>query len=95
MSDSSIDRGKGQSRGSFLRKVAGTGTVYTYTVVHQQFVPADVPYVVVAVDLPEGIRIVSNLVDADPNQLEIGLPVTLVWEDMGPELAMPRFTPAG
>ena len=43
----------------------------------------------------EGIRIVSNLVDADPNQLEIGLPVTLVWEDMGPELAMPRFTPAG
>lgn len=76
-------------------ELAGTGTVYTYTVVHQQFVPADVPYVVVAVDLPEGIRIVSNLVDADPNQLEIGLPVTLVWEDMGPELAMPRFTPAG
>jgi uncharacterized OB-fold protein len=77
--------------GSEWVELSGRGTVYTYTVVHQQFVPADVPYVVIAVDLPEGIRIVSNLVDADPADVRIGLPVEVVWEDMGAELAVPRF----
>jgi uncharacterized protein len=73
-------------------ELSGHGTVYTYTVVHQQFVPADVPYVVVAVDLPEGVRMVSNLVDVDPAAVRIGMPVDVVWEDMGPELSLPRFT---
>jgi uncharacterized OB-fold protein len=72
-------------------ELSGRGTVYTFTVVHQQFVPADVPYVVVAVDLPEGVRMVSNLVDCDLADVRIGLPVDVVWEDMGPELALPRF----
>jgi 3-oxo-4,17-pregnadiene-20-carboxyl-CoA hydratase alpha subunit len=75
-------------------ELSGRGSVYTYTVVHQQFVPADVPYVVIAVDLVEGLRMVSNLVDADPAEARIGLAVELVWEDMGPELALPRFRPA-
>jgi uncharacterized OB-fold protein len=75
-------------------ELPGTGTVYTYTVVHQQFVPADVPYVVVAVDLDgaPGIRMVSNLVDGEPS---IGLPVEVAWEDMGPDLALPRMRPRG
>ena len=72
-------------------ELGGRGTVYTFTVVHQQFVPADVPYVVIAVDLPEGVRIVSNLVGADPRDVHIGMPVELVWEDMSDDLALPRF----
>jgi len=80
--------------GSGWIELSGTGTVYTYTVVHQQFVPADVPYVVVAVDLPEGVRLVSNLVEVDPHDVRVGMPVTVVWEDMGPELALPRFRSA-
>ncbi|MFL6239379.1 MAG: Zn-ribbon domain-containing OB-fold protein [Actinomycetes bacterium] len=75
-------------------ELSGRGTVYTYTVVHQQFVPADVPYVVIAVDLPEGVRMVSNLVEAAVSDVRIGMPVQVVWEDMGPELALPRFAPA-
>jgi hypothetical protein len=75
-------------------ELGGTGTVYTYTVVHQQFVPADVPYVVIAVDLTEGIRMVSNLVDAAPGDVHIGMPVELVWEDMSQDIALPRFVPS-
>lgn len=80
--------------------VPGTGIVYTFTVVHQAFVPAlagNLPHVVVAVELDEsgGARLVSNLVDVDPNTVTIGLPVAVVWEDMGPELSLPRFVPAG
>jgi uncharacterized OB-fold protein len=78
----------------------GTGTVYTFTIVHQAFIPAlqDVlPYVVIAVDLDGagGARLVSNLVDVDPADVAVGMPVEVVWEDMGPELALPRFRPAG
>jgi hypothetical protein len=38
---------------------------------------------------------VSNLVDAETEEVAVGLPVEVVWEDMGPELALPRFRPAG
>ena len=80
-------------------ELPGTGSVFTFTVVRQAFLPtlADrLPYVVVAVDLDEagGARIVSNLVDVDAPDVEIGMRVQVVWEDMGPELAVPRFVPA-
>jgi len=73
--------------------------VYTYTVVHQAFIPSlqdRVPYVVIAVELDgaEGARIVSNLVDAAPGEVRVGMPVEVAWEDMGPELAVPRFRPS-
>jgi uncharacterized protein len=77
----------------------GTGTVFTYTVVRQAFIPSlaeKIPYVVMAVELDggDGARIVSNLVEIDPADVTIGMRVEVVWEDMGPELALPRFRPA-
>ncbi|HXX90815.1 MAG TPA: Zn-ribbon domain-containing OB-fold protein [Acidimicrobiales bacterium] len=81
-----------------LAVLPGTGTVYTFTVVHQAFIPSlgdRVPYVVAAVDLDGagGARLVTNLVDVAPEEVRIGMPVTVAWEDMGPELALPRFRP--
>jgi len=80
-------------------ELPGTGSVFTFTVVRQAFLPAlagQLPYVVVAVDLDEagGARIVSNLVDVDASDVEIAMRVQVVWEDMGPQLAVPRFVPA-
>ena len=78
-------------------EVSGRGELYTYTIVHRAISPdQQVPFViaVVALEGADGVRIISNLVDVDPDQLdrlEVGLPVALVWEDMGPELALPRF----
>ncbi len=76
----------------------GTGSVYTYTIVRQAFLPAladTIPYVVAAVepDGAGGARLVSNVVDIDPEEVDIGMPVEVVWEDMGPELSLPRFRP--
>jgi uncharacterized OB-fold protein len=76
----------------------GTGTVYTYTIVRQAFLPvlADtVPYVVAAVepDGAGGTRMVSNVVDCDPEEVCIGMPVEVAWEELGPDLALPRFRP--
>ena len=80
-------------------ELPGTGTVYTYTVVRQAFIPAladKIPYAVIAVALDDagGARMVSNLVDADPTEAAVGMAVEVVWEDMGPELSVPRFRPA-
>jgi hypothetical protein len=74
----------------------GTGTVFTFTVVRQAFIPSlaeQLPYVVIAVELDgaEGARIVSNLIDIEPCDVSIGMHVEVVWEDMGPQLAVPRF----
>jgi uncharacterized OB-fold protein len=77
------------------RELPGTGTVYTFTVVHQAFLPAladRVPYVVAVVELDEGegARLVTNIVDTPPSRVRVGDPVSIVFEDMGPELALPR-----
>lgn len=60
------------------------GTLYSYVVMQKPFHPdvADlVPYVVATVDLAEGVRIVTNLVDADLTQLRCGDPVTITFWD--------------
>jgi uncharacterized protein len=80
-------------------ELPGTGTVFTFTVVRQAFIPSladKIPYVVIAVELDgaDGARMVSNLIDIDPADVAIGMHVEVVWEDMGPALALPRFKPA-
>jgi uncharacterized OB-fold protein len=87
-----------RSTASEWSELPGTGWVFTFTVVRQAFIAplADrIPYLVIAVELDEGegARMVSNLVDIDPSDVSIGMRVDVVWEDMGPQLAVPRFRP--
>jgi hypothetical protein len=89
-----------RSTASQWLELPGTGSVYTFSVVRQAFLPAlsdRLPYVVCAVELDQGggVRMVSNLVGCEPERVAIDLAVTVVWEDMGPDLALPRFTPLG
>ena len=75
---------------------SGRGEVYTYTIVHRPIAAGQPLPTVIAVIALEGagdVRIISNLVGADPDAVRIGLPVELVWEDMSSELAIPRFRP--
>jgi len=77
-------------------EVPGRGQVYTYTVVHRPIAAGqELPFVVAVIALEEsgGLRMISNVVGADPGTVEIGMPVELVWEDMSEELALPRFRP--
>ena len=78
------------------KQLSGRGEVYTYTVVHRPIAAGQqLPYViaVIALEGAGGVRMISNVVGASPEELAIGLPVELVWEDMSTELAMPRFRP--
>jgi uncharacterized protein len=75
---------------------AGTGTLYTYSVVHSNDLAAfrdRVPYVVAIVDLDEGPRMETNIVGCPFDELCVGMRVTVVFEDEG-EIVLPRFRPA-
>jgi uncharacterized OB-fold protein len=77
-------------------QVSGRGSVYAVTVVHQAFHPyySDrVPYVVAVVDLVEepGLRMTSNIVDADPAAIKIGQPVELTIREVAPNFFLPLF----
>ena len=72
---------------------AGTGHVHSFTVVHRA--PGayrdEAPYVVALVDLAEGVRLMTRLVDVEPAAVAVGLPVELAIRG---EPALPCFRPA-
>jgi uncharacterized OB-fold protein len=74
-------------------RVSGRGRVFTWTVVHRamhpDFVDA-VPFATVVVELEEGPRIVSQLVDCAPEELEMEMPVEVAFERCG-ERVLPKF----
>ena len=77
-------------------KVSGRGTVYTWTVFHQVYHPSfaeEAPYTVVAVELDEGPRMVTTLTDCEDEDIHIGMPVEVVFDDVTEEITLPRFRP--
>jgi uncharacterized OB-fold protein len=77
------------------RPVSGRATVFSYTVNHQPWMPgAPVPYVVGLVELPEqdGLRLTTNLVQCDLDELHIGLAVEVTFEHYE-DVWLPMFRP--
>ena len=78
--------------------VTGNGTLYTWTVCERPTAPHYASwgtYVLAVVELEEGVRMTSLLVDADPAELRAGLPLEPVFER--PEAGAPtllHFRPA-
>jgi uncharacterized OB-fold protein len=72
----------------------GKGIVYSFVEpCHPPLPSFDYPYVVGLVELEEGTRLITNLVDVDPEHVEIGMPVELVFRKPDPELTLPMFRP--
>lgn len=79
-------------------RVKGTGRVYSYTVVHRAMHPAfmgSVPYAVLVVELDEGPRVVSGLVDCAVADIAMEMPVEVVFQadDRMGERVLPLFRP--
>jgi hypothetical protein len=84
------------SREAEWAPVSGRGTIFSFAVMHQVYHPAfadAVPYAVVVVELEEGVRLVSNLVDCPVGAVRVGIPVEVVFEDVTPEVTLPKFRP--
>ncbi len=72
------------SRDLTPQPVSGRGTLVSFTVNHQPWIPGfDPPYVIALVELDEqpGLRITSNLVGCAIDRVEIGLPVEILFDE--------------
>jgi len=77
---------------------SGRGTVYSFTVTHQNQAPGfreRLPYVLAVVELAEGVRLMTNVVGCAPDAVHIGMPVEVAWDDVTSEVAIPVFTASG
>lgn len=73
---------------------SGRGTVYSWVVAYHPPRPefaAHVPYTIVLVDLEEGVRMVSRLVDTPPEAVAERLPVEVVFEPLTDDIVLPLF----
>jgi uncharacterized OB-fold protein len=78
------------------RRASGRGTVYTFTVTHRSQAPGfkdALPYVLAWVELEEGVQMLANVVGCAPARVAIDLPVRVLFEDVTPEVTLPRFAP--
>lgn len=77
--------------------VSGRGTVYSFTVANREFAPGvPPPYVAALVDLVEqdGLRLVTNLVNLALGDVQIGMPVRVVFADLeGEDVTLAYFEP--
>jgi uncharacterized OB-fold protein len=77
--------------------VSGRGAVYSWIVMHQIYDPAfrpEAPYNVAVVELAEGPRLTTNLVDCPSDAIRIGMPVAVVYDDVTDEVTLAKFRPA-
>ena len=75
-------------------EASGRATLYTWSVVRRNDLPPfgeRVPYVTAVVDLEEGPRMLTNLVDIPIDDVEIGMSLTVTWQDDG-DYVLPVFT---
>ena len=78
-------------------KASGKAKVYAHTTMMDMVEPkfwGDLPYVLALVDLKEGVRMMTRIVECDPEKVNIGMDVEVVFEDISDECALPFFKPA-
>lgn len=79
-------------------EASGRGKVWTFSVHYMGPTPAykgDPPYVVALIELEEGVKIMTNIVECDPNDVKIGMEVEVVFDDVTEEVTLPKFKPVG
>ena len=77
---------------------SGKGAIHTFTVVRQSgdpFFKTRLPYAVAMVELDEGVRLMSNIVDTPIETLRIGMRVEVLFEAAGEGMAIPLFRAQG
>lgn len=72
----------------------GKGTIYSwvnFVYANAAYPGIKVPYTVVVVQMLEGVRMISNMYDVKPEDVYIGMPVEVVFEQVADDLTLPKF----
>ena len=80
------------------REASGAGIVYSFAIVEKPIEKAFsslVPYVIAIVELEEGIRMLSHVVDVDPADMTCGMCVRVQYRRISETLTVPVFGPGG
>ena len=75
----------------------GRGKVWTFSIHHMgpsKAYKGEPPYVVALIEMEEGVKMMSNVIDVDPKEVFIGMDVTVVFDDVTDEVTLPKFKPA-
>jgi len=78
-------------------RCSGRGKVYTFTATYQNQGAGfreSLPYIMAWVELEEGVKMLTNLVECRPEEAKIGMPVEVVYEDVTPQVTLAKFRPA-
>lgn len=78
-------------------QLSGKGKIASYVVMYQKYFAGfgdEVPYPVIEVELEEGVRLLSNIVDLGDRELKVGMPVEVVFNKATDEFTIPLFRPA-
>jgi uncharacterized OB-fold protein len=83
-------------RNTEWREVSGRGSIYTFTNTFSGWPGHEerVPYLCALVELDEGARILTNLYNVKPEDVRIGMPVKVCWEELADGTNYPAFEPA-
>ena len=77
-------------------KSSGRGKIYTYAAIYS-YAPTEfseeVPYIVAVVELEEGVRMMSNIVECKPEDVRCDMEVEVVFDDVTEEMTLPKFKP--
>ncbi len=75
-------------------KASGKGKVYTFSIIYQPFGPGwEVPYTVALIELEEGVKMMSNVVECKPEDVKIGMEVEVCFDDVTDKITLPKFKP--
>ena len=85
-----------QSFNYLWHHVSGKGIVYSYIICYYPSHSAlreRVTYNVVLVELPDAgnVRMIGNLVDCPSDEIHIGMPVEVAWEDINDDVTLPQW----
>jgi len=75
-------------------KSSGRGKLYTWTVVTFPMHPGfaeEVPYAVTLIEMEEGPRIVSRVIDVLPKDLRKDMSVEVIFDEVTHEVTLPKF----
>jgi hypothetical protein len=77
-------------------EASGSGKLVAYAI-NTYMVPFpfwdDMPYVVAMIDLEEGVRMISNIVECDHDKLKNGMALEVVFDDVSDEFTLPKWRP--
>ena len=77
-------------------KTSGRGKIYSFVIYHRAYHPGfekEIPYVVALVELDEGPRLISNIIECDLQSVRCEMPVEVVFEEMAEQVTLYKFRP--